>query len=158
MERGWNNNPVLVAKLQSFLKNTRELDVDVTGTFDMKTENAVKDFQNAYLETIMGPWGATQASGNVYITTVKKINELACKSPLTLTPDEMAIIDSYKAMLASNDGAGATVAVGTDNGIDASGTPSLDVTATPDQNGNTAAVGNLSIFQKFWNFIVSLFR
>lgn len=160
MERGWVNDPVQVSKLQSFLKNTQELDVDVTGFYDQKTEAAVKAFQSTYLETIMGPWGASQPSGIVYITTVKKINELACKQPLNLSSSELATIDSYKnaaASLAANTVQTGPAAIG-DAGVSSStATASLEVAAGNDNN-NVAGVGNPSIFQRFWNFLISLFR
>lgn len=154
MEIGRDNDPVQVAKIQAFLKNTQESDVDVTGTFDQKTEDAVRAFQEKYMSDIMGPWGATQTSGNVYITTVKKVNELACARPLSLTTDELATIEAYKTAIANGTGASAIGA----NGDLGSTTATLNGSTSSDQTGNTASVGNISIFQRFWNFIVRLFR
>src|ERR1035437_5097944 len=96
MEFGGNNNPIDVAKLQAFLKNSQGLDVTVNGIFDQRMENAVRAFQSKYMSQIMGPWGATQSSGYVYITTLKKVNEIACNTPLTLSPAEIAIINAFK--------------------------------------------------------------
>lgn len=156
MKLGWNNDPVQVAKLQVFLKDSQHLDVVVNGSFDQKTETAVEAFQKKYLETVMGPWDATRASGVVYITTTKKVNELACNQPLTLTSAELAVINAYKANLASGSpAAGMNLEVGSANTDMATGT--LNAGLVSDVN-NTAAAGNASIFQRFWNFILSLFR
>ena len=96
MEFGGNNNPTDVAKLQAFLKDSQGLNVTVNGIFDQRMENAVRAFQSKYMSQIMGPWGATQSSGYVYITTLKKVNEIACNTPLTLSPAEIAIINAFK--------------------------------------------------------------
>jgi peptidoglycan hydrolase-like protein with peptidoglycan-binding domain len=91
-----------VAKLQAFLKDSQGLNVTVNGIFDQQTYNAVKDFQQKYLSDVMGPWGSTQTSGYVYITTEKKINELACNTSLTLSPEELTIINAYKSQQGQN--------------------------------------------------------
>ena len=96
MQFGANNNGAQVALLQAFLKNSQGFDVNVTGLFDAQTLAAVRAFQTKYLADTMGPWGANQSSGYVYITTTKKINEIACNSPLTLSAADMAIINAYK--------------------------------------------------------------
>jgi len=153
---GRNNDPIQVTKLQAFLKNTQELDVNVTGIFDQKTEAAVRAFQTKYLVAIMGPWDATQSSGIAYITTVKKINQLACAQPMTLTASEMATINAYKAA-AANGTVGTPNVIGTTDNTDST-IATVAVPSTTDQTGGTAAVGNISIFQRFWNFIVGLFQ
>ncbi|MFA6315022.1 MAG: peptidoglycan-binding domain-containing protein [Candidatus Paceibacterota bacterium] len=158
MKIGLNNNPIEVTKLQAFLKTSEGMNVDVNGIFDQKTLNAVKTFQSKYLSNIMGPWDATRPSGFVYITTLKKINQLTCKTPLVLNASELAIIEAYKNNLDANgdfttDGTIGSTANGSSTGL------VLDVSSTSD-NGNTnvAAVGRASIFIRFWNFLVNLFR
>ena len=101
MQMGYQNNPAQVTLLQTFLKNTEHLDVDVTGVFDQKTQEAVMAFQKQYMSEIMGPWGATQASGKVNITTVKMINKIACGMPLSLNSTELAALAAYQAKMAS---------------------------------------------------------
>ncbi len=159
MERGWNNDHVQVVKLQSFLKS-QELDVTVNGIYDQKTEDAVKAFQTQYASTIMAPWGATEASGIVYITTVKKINEMACQQPLTLSSAELAIINSYKNSIAESEGenTNGTPAVTSSDELGSTTVTSTDVTSNSGQIENTAAVGYVSIWQRFWDFIGNLFR
>ncbi|MEA2715170.1 MAG: hypothetical protein QOG91_198 [Candidatus Parcubacteria bacterium] len=96
MKSGRQNDTAQVSKLQAFLRDREELDVDVTGVFDQKTEDAVKDFQSHYLDSVLGPWGASQPSGEVYITTQKKINELACAQPMTLDEHELSVLNAFK--------------------------------------------------------------
>lgn len=96
MKLGKQNDPEQVSRLQSFLRDSQEIDVDVTGVFDQKTEEAVKTFQSHYLDTVLGPWGATLPSGEVYITTQKKINELACGQELSLDESELSILSAYR--------------------------------------------------------------
>ena len=150
---GANNDPSEVMKLQSFLKQTESAEVDVNGIFDQKTLAAVNAFQTKYLTEIMGPWGATRSSGNVYIMTKKKINQIACDTAFMIDPIEQAIIDAYKA--SQNQVSPGFIVPGSSP---ASST-SLDIglnNATSDQN--LAAVGSASsVLGKLWGFIKSLF-
>ncbi len=155
---GGNNDSSQVAKLQIFLKNSQNLDVDVNGTFDIKTEAAVKAFQTKYMSDTMGPWGATQGSGFVYITTEKKINELACNSPLTLSASDSAIIDAYKN--GQSNGDNTTVGVGptVPGSIDASKTVlGPEIGSNGATSSNTASVVNASVLQRLWSFIKNIF-
>ncbi|MEN9613786.1 MAG: hypothetical protein RLZZ347_93 [Candidatus Parcubacteria bacterium] len=74
----FDNNPTEVAKLQAFLKDTEKMDVSLTNVFDKQTEDAVKAFQVKYSADILTPWGVTEPTGYVYITTLKKINDIHC--------------------------------------------------------------------------------
>lgn len=153
MKMGGVNNVAEVTKLQSFLKNVEKLSVDVTGTFDQKTEDAVKAFQLKYLPTVLGPWSATRATGNVYITTTKKINEIVCATPFVLSAGDLAIIEAYNE--------GRTTPDGQSIEIGQTGTSTSDDTALGtevDENTDVAAVGEASALSRFWDFIKSLFR
>jgi hypothetical protein len=156
MKLGGDNDGSQVAKLQIFLKNSQNLDVNVTGIFDEKTDIAVKAFQVKYLVDIMGPWDATQGSGFVYITTEKKINEIACNSPLTLSPADMVIINAYKDAQANGQN-GNSVGPIIPGSVNASGTPLIGENGVVGNGGNTASVVNASVLQRLWNFIKSLF-
>ena len=158
---GSKNNSSDVAKLQAFLKDSQNLDVNVTGTFDQKTEEAVKAFQVKYLSDVMGPWGANQGSGMVYITTLKKINQLACNQPLTLSASEIAIINSYKQNIAAQAQSGAAVPATLDAAVgasDSSATSTVQVGMNDSQNSTVAAVGGASVLGRFWNFVANLFK
>jgi len=162
MKIGAVNNTADVTKLQAWLNDREGIKVNVTGTFDQATKDAVISFQRKYLGDIMGPWDATRPSGFAYITTVKKLNELACKTPLVLNASEIAIINAYKVRL--NEGSEtASTSPSVPESTLSSSTTNQEATGTitvgtTDNTANTAAVGNSSIFSRFWNFIVNLFR
>ncbi len=165
MRSGAANDSAEVTKLQSFFKNTLGYDVDVNGIFDQKTVTAVKAFQNKYAETIMAPWGITEATGNVYITTLKQINKLACSQPLTLDSSELAIINSYRNGNKSVSGVNQVgnevpVKVVIDSDANTSTSSSEDNSGNnlEDQSENVATVAKASILGRFWNFVVSLFK
>ena len=143
MKFGGINNPTDVAKLQVFLKDSQGLDVTVNGIFDQQMENAVRAFQSKYMSQIMGPWGATQSSGYVYITTLKKVNEIACNTPLTLSPSEMAVINAYKDQQNQNGSA-----VGTST--NATTTPLIPLIGQ-NSTGAAALVATVGSFASAWN-------
>jgi hypothetical protein len=157
MKSGANNNSAEVIKLQAFLKTSENQNVDLNGIFDSKTETAVKNFQRKYLTDIMGPWDATAPSGIVYITTKKKINELACNTPLTLNANELSIINSYVQNL--NSSTTSSVNGGTNSSIGPNAPTSTPIIGE-NNNGtaNTASVVNASVFQRIWDWIVHLFK
>lgn len=162
MKYGINNDSAQVVKLQNFLKNVEKLEVDINGIFDKKTEEAVKAFQNKYSETTMGPWSATKGTGIVYITTLKKINQIACNQPLTLTNSELAIINAKIESIKSNSENNQKVEI---NLKDI--TPAIETIKAIDANNeiglnnseeNVASVGKSSIMNKFWDFLIYLFK
>lgn len=75
---GGDNDPGEVAKLQRFLNEELDRNLEVSGIFDTATEQAVRDFQLIHREEILLPWGLEQDSGYVYYTTQKEINEIVC--------------------------------------------------------------------------------
>lgn len=162
MKFGANNNVTEVTKLQNFLKNVEKLDVDVNGKFDRKTENAVIAFQNKYSATTMGPWGHTQGTGYVYITTQKQINKIACNLPLTLNKDELAIINSSKSTKSNGQ-----IIITPKNNVEVIKTEvntisvSDESTSTSESisvESQTANVAKTSIMTRFWNFLIYLFK
>jgi len=160
MRYGANNNVNDVVALQNFLKNVEKLNVDVNGTFDQKTHNAVVAFQNKYSDVVLAPWGLRSGTGYVYITTIKKINQIACNQPLTLNASELAIINSSK----NRTQGVATISVKpntttTEITIDSSASNTDVVVEEVESTGeNTASVAKASILSRFWNFLVYLFR
>ena len=160
MRYGANNNINEVVALQNFLKNVEKLNVDVNGIFDLKTQNAVIAFQNKYSDVVLAPWGLRSGTGYVYITTIKKINQIACNQPLTLNASELAIINSYK----NRTQGAATISVEpntatTEITIDNSASNNDVVVEKVENTGeNTASVAKASILSRFWNFLVYLFR
>ncbi len=155
---GGSNDSADITRLQTFLKNVEKLDVEVNGTFDTKTEAAVKAFQLKYKDTILAPWEATRASGIAYITTIKKLNEIACGNALTISSEELAVIDAYKNK-ATNSTSNDTPT--TDNnaviGATTDSTVAVDDSTEVEAN-NTATVSDAPVLKRFWNFVVGLFR
>ena len=156
---GSNNSITEVNKLQSFLKNTEELDVDITGIFDQKTLNAVKAFQTKYSSDILSPWGIKDPTGHVYYTTRKKINENYCKTTFSLTPTQIAEIEAYK-ISSKKDADVSSGEVGIkgeiDSATDDSDALASDVSSTTDDSQTAVAV-KTSLAQKLWSFIKSIF-
>lgn len=159
-----DNDPAKVTMLQSFLKDNQGLDVDVNGTFDQKTQDAVVAFQDKYMADIMGPWQATRASGIVNITTVKKINQLACNVPLALNESDQDTLAAYNAdpnnsSVATD--AGATVGTAGMTFEPSTGTPGL-----ADSDNTAAAVDamdapdspHVSAWHRFMSFVYHMFR
>ena len=145
------NNAAEVTRLQTFLKNTEKLDVDINGIFDQKTFEAVKAFQAKYVDEIMLPWGVTTPTGQVFYTTKKKINEIYCKSTFSLTPDQIAQIEAYRKGIADG-----TIVVDADGTIiNATGTIPLSPEVGTAGDSQTASVGGFGT--KIWNFIKWLF-
>ncbi len=160
---GAKNDPVQVAKLQAFLKNTEGINVAVTGTFDLATENAVRIFQKKYAANVLIPWGGTKTSGFVYITTTKKINQIACQSPLILNASELSIIQAFIRNRLATQTTPTTL-----NGVVGANTTGFSSTTIDnavdrdemdlEDAANTASVGNTSFAARFWNYLVNLFR
>jgi hypothetical protein len=169
---GKTNNPSDVSKLQIFLNVNDQAGLTVNGIFDTETINAVEAFQGKYLSQIMGPWGVVTPTGQVYITTLKKINSITCNTSLTLTAQDMAIINTYKANLAEGINGGNTTTVNNPSAIPTSldttffptATTSTTTSTTTTNNGNSALVGNAigvtnnNFFSKVFSTIANWFK
>jgi len=76
---GMNNNPYEVRKLQAFLiVFEKENRLTVSGYYDRATFEAVERFQKKYGPDVLGPWGITDSTGYVFITTKLAINNVYC--------------------------------------------------------------------------------
>jgi len=91
-----NNDKMEMVKLQAFLKQFINPDLEVTGTFDQATFDAVWEFQLQYADQIIGPWAnvgllnESQATGYVYKTTQRQINLLVCPLLTLPVPGDLA--------------------------------------------------------------------
>jgi len=65
-----------IKRLQRFLRDVEDADVDVNGRFDSDTQDAVENFQEKYSKQILDIWGLDSATGFVGITTRLKMNFL----------------------------------------------------------------------------------
>ncbi len=75
---GTENNPEEVKKLQTFLNEYEGEQIPVTGFYGEITLGAVNRLQKKYTEEILAPWGITEPTGYVYITTQRLINNKKC--------------------------------------------------------------------------------
>ena len=151
MSLGGNNNSADVTKLQTFLKNVEGINVNITGIFDVQTEQAVMAFQTKYASDTLAPWGATTPTGHVFLTTLKKINARACNTSGVLTSAELAEIAAYKTADTSATVSNETIGMtdGTTVGSTTNGTSTDDT--------QVAAAVKTPFFTKMWNFVKWIF-
>jgi peptidoglycan hydrolase-like protein with peptidoglycan-binding domain len=159
---GADNNTVEVTKLQLFLKNIENINVDVNGIFDNKTLDAVKTFQAKYMNDTMGPWGSSNPTGMVFYTTKNKINEIYCNSKISLTSEQNAQIEAYKRDVSN----GIFQIEGNNpvtNIISTTSIPLLPEIGSVDNSNSTstisqtAGVAGTSLAGKVWKFVKWLF-
>jgi hypothetical protein len=84
---GTENNPEEVKKLQTFLNEYEEEQIPVTGFYGEITMGAVNRLQKKYSEEILAPWGITDPTGYVYITTQRFINNKKCDTVVLPVPE-----------------------------------------------------------------------
>ncbi|PSO46618.1 MAG: hypothetical protein BRC24_01040, partial [Parcubacteria group bacterium SW_4_46_8] len=94
----FTNDQEQVLRLQAFLKAYAYDYVELTGSFDESTLQAVRAFQARHADDILSPWGyeSDEATGYVYITTRQKINEIYCNEDVQLTSEQTAEIQQYR--------------------------------------------------------------
>ena len=149
-----------VTKLQNFLKG-QGFSVVVTGSYDAQTVEAVKNFQSKYSSDILAPWGITNPTGYVYITTSKKINQISCSTPLNLTAAELATINATKAAVERGEVSASDVfGVNTNTGTKlALGTTTKSEIASNGTTSDTqvATASKAGVFSKIWSFVKRIF-
>lgn len=153
MSFGANNSKDEVTKLQTFLKNSEGLNVDINGVYDTKTVLAVKAFQLKYVDEIMKPWGVSYPTGNVFATTKKKINELSCGQSLSLSQSESAYISNYKSGASNTEISNANTKSAT-----SSTNSSSEEIGQASSSDQTAVASKPGFWARLWNAIKSIFR
>lgn len=95
---GADNDRMQVERLQLFLNQFEGTTLSASGIYDAATIAAVDVFQLKYASDILTPWGITNATSHVYLTTRKKVNELYCKGieAFPLTENETQEIEKYR--------------------------------------------------------------
>ena len=107
LRRDWNNDPIEVLKMQSFLNVFENENLSLTSVFDEPTFQAVSRFQNKYFYDILEPWGHDAPTGFVYILTKKKVNEIYCNTVIALNQGEKDEIIAFRALMDSLKAGGA---------------------------------------------------
>jgi hypothetical protein len=95
---GGDNDAEQVTRLQSVLKMFEGHELETNGVYDDSTINAVHDFQAKYAGDILTPWGISQSTGFVYLTTRKKVNEVYCENKVAfpLSEEEQKLIEGVE--------------------------------------------------------------
>lgn len=76
---GRKNNDEDVKKLKKFLNDYEGESLDVNNSeYTQDAYEAVIRFQEKYTKEVLTPWGITQGTGYVYITTTRQINNMMC--------------------------------------------------------------------------------
>ncbi len=81
---GAKNKKSEVILLQQFLNRYEREKLTIDGVYKKTDVAAVKRFQKKY-QVVLDFWGTNTPTGYVYITTVKKINEIHCQQTLGLS-------------------------------------------------------------------------
>lgn len=103
LKPGGANDPAQVRKLQTFLIDQGVgSGVSVNGAFDAATESAVKAFQAKFAANVLGPWGYSEPTGDVYYTTELQINALACagRGTFALTQAQREEVNATRSLIA----------------------------------------------------------
>lgn len=103
---GEDNSIIEVLKLQTFLNDYEGFNLDITGVYNLPTYEAVKTFQKRYVQDILTPWGIEESTGYVYITTMKKINDIYCEKFISfsledVSEEERVEIEEFNALFES---------------------------------------------------------
>jgi hypothetical protein len=142
----WINDPVEVIKLQAFLKTLEGFsNLEITGTFDQATFDAVGIFQERYFDDILRPWGHDRYTGFVYILTKKKVNEIFCNKAFPLTPAQEDEVREFRAFIESLKAQGITIPGVSDSGssVDgSSGTSGGTIIGVGTTSSTTGSIGN----------------
>lgn len=123
---GQSNDVGQVDRLQVFLNAYEGAHLAMNGTYDAPTMAAVEAFQEKYASDILAPWGVTQPTGDVYITTTREINEVYCgfTQSFPLTAAEQAVISASHGSMS-----GTGAAMGTQSSSSSAATMNSEATA-----------------------------
>jgi hypothetical protein len=86
------NSPQKVILLKKFLNKNMGARLSENSDFDDATEKVVMDFQKKYSKQILEPWGITEPTGIVYVTTMIQINNLSCPDlHIVIRPEDLEL-------------------------------------------------------------------
>lgn len=156
LRRDWTgNNTAQVIKLQEFLNKHGFGALDITGIFGLDTETAVKNFQQQYADEILTPWGLSEPTGLVYITTLRQINLIECPHLSLQIPELIAWSFGGDAgsSFAANTAQGGTQQGG-DTGSEA-GEGGTDDSGSDQTASASGAVKGQGFWGRVWGFFFS---
>lgn len=144
---GRANDPFEVTKLEVFLNSFEGFNLPVNGIYEQRDFDAVSIFQKRYFSAVLTPWGITDSTGYVYITTTLTINQIYCQHTVGNNLDLSHIYPVY--------GPADEAGIKPVEGLEATTTP----TTTPNiQNVpgllQAAAVGVLNFIKDWWCLII----
>jgi hypothetical protein len=144
---GYANDPFEVTKLEVFLNSFEGFNLPVNGIYEQHDFDAVSTFQKRYFGAVLTPWGITDSTGYVYITTTLTINQIYCQHTVGNDLDLSSIYPVYGGV--DNTGAPAVT------GLEATTTP----TTTPSIKDlpnllQAAAIGALNFIKDWWCLII----
>lgn len=147
---GYANDPFEVTKLEVFLNAFEGFDLPVNGIYEQHDFEAVSIFQKRYLGAVLTPWGITDSTGYVYITTTLTINQIYCRHTVGNDLNLRNVFPVY--------GPGGALE-GVSNTPSATTTPSGEATTTPSildlpELFEAAAVGVLDFIKDWWCLLI----
>lgn len=94
------NNANEVIKIEMFLNDFEGESLEQDGIYEIADYDAISKFQRKYTNDVLSVWNINQPTGNVYISTRKKINEVYCGKSISYTESELNEIEAAKNRLA----------------------------------------------------------
>ncbi len=152
---GWTNNDRLeVIKLQAFLQIVEKLEVPINGVFDETTYEAVKIFQKRYAKDILTPWGISEPTGFVFITTRMAINNIYCQRSTATNLDLRGVYKNRGGQTSS-----ALVSKPVENNLATTSTTTITrlIGPLPESPKLVAGVGLTNFWQDFGGWLNLLF-
>lgn len=98
IKMGNANDIEQVKRLQRFLNDFEGARLTVSGVYDADTLAGVHTFQTKYAADILAPWGVSESTGFVYLTTRKKVNEIFCNftKSFPLSEEQLRLIEDVR--------------------------------------------------------------
>jgi hypothetical protein len=167
MRMGQANDTNQVLRLQAFLHAYGYTNVSLTGVFDSATDQGVRAFQQQYASEILSPWGISQPTGYVYITTLGKINQILCNTSIpavhpTYTPVHHATVSKEGAPV-SKEGCSCGSSTSAVPTVGYNASSSIDATVSGSVKGQSLATtllstpkGTVDVMQHIYEFLLIL--
>jgi len=154
LRRGYaGNDSGQVTKLQQFLNDHGFGILSLTGIFGAATESAVKDFQQTYANEILAPWGISEPTGLVYLTTLRQINLIECPHLSLQIPPLVTWGDGQTGGNSSVADTSSSSEGNNDEGQDEGSSISGGDNGTQSASAGSAVKGQGGFWSKIWNML-----